>query len=359
MHAPPQGRILIVRLSAVGDVITSLPTLASLRLQLPDARIAWAVEEASAPLLQGHPHLDDLVVLPLKTWRRALPWPLATARTLREAGAAVASLRSMQFDVVLDLQGNLKSGVVSRLTGCPRRIGYAAGRVREGNHLFQTETVDLPTPEPPRVERSLRMLTALGLQPRYERTVLGLTEEHHSEAEAVIPPGTPFVVMHPGTSAFGSFKRWPADRYGRLALALKRERGLATLVTCGPGEEDLARNAQDASEGAAGALTPFRGGLKTVAALLERASLVVAADTGPLHLAAALGRPVVALFGPKDPSIYAPLGSPRRIVRQDLPCSPCRKRSCAAPLCMTAITVDEVLAAALGLLDETGGGHGS
>lgn len=359
MHAPPEGRILIVRLSAVGDVITSLPTLASLRLQLPGARIAWAVEEASAPLLRGHPHLDDLVVLPLKSWRRELPWPLATARTLREAGTAVADLRRMRFDVVLDLQGNLKSGIVSRLTGCPRRIGYAPGRVREGNHLFMTEYVDLPVPEPPRVERSLRMLTALDLEPRYERTVLGLSGEHRAEADAAVPAGGGFVVMHPGTSAFGSFKRWPADRYGRLALSLKRERGLVTLVTCGPGEGDLARAAQDASEGAARALPPFRGGLMAMAALLERASLMVAADTGPLHLAAALGRPVVALFGPKDPSVYAPLGSPRRIVRRELPCSPCRKRSCPDPICMTRITVDDVLAASLELLAENGDRHGA
>jgi len=340
---------LIVRLSAVGDVINVLPTLASLRAQRPDAYIAWAVEEAAADLLQGHPHLDEVIVVPLKSWKRSLPFGLVAG--LKGLSELSSRLKNGAFDVTLDAHGNLKSGFVTRLSAAPRRVGFNRRHTREANHLFLTDAVDLPRPEPCRVLRALHLLTALGLEPRYVPTTLNLEARHRDEAGAALSSDRPLVVMHPGTSAFGAFKRWPAERFGQLAARLVERHDVQVLVTTGPGEEDLGRTAADASAGSARWLPPFQGGLRSFAALAQRATLVVAGDTGPLHLAAALDRPVVALFGPKDPAIYAPHCSHSRVVRQDLPCSPCRKRSCDHPICMTSLTVSQVANACDDLLN--------
>ena len=356
MHPLAHGRLLIVRLSAIGDVITSLPTLASLRMQLPEAHIAWVTEEGPAQLLDRHPHLDELFIVPLKKWRRAIPRPVETLHVLGEAFSTYRHLRSLDFDVILDLQGNLKSALTARFFRTTRRLGYPRGRTREGNHLFSTESIPLPAREPPRVQRSLAALAALGLEPRYEPTRLFLDESHTTEALAVSGP-SPLIVLHPGSSSFGAFKRWPAENYALLARQLQAWCGGTILVTCGSGEEHLANTVERESRGAARAVPPFQGGLKTLAALLLSSHLTVAADTAPLHLASCLGRPVVALFGPKNPEIYGPVGSPSRIVRVPLPCSPCTRRRCPDPICMTRLPVNQVFDACRELLHTTNSEH--
>ena len=156
------------------------------------------------------------------------------------------------------------------------------------------------------------------------------------------------MTLHPGTSAFGQFKRWPAARFGETAARLKRDMGARCVVTHGPAEENLAAEVVASSSGAAQLAPPFS--LGELVELLRRASLVIAADTGPLHVAALLKRPVVAIFGSKDPAIYAPYGTRSEIVRADIPCSPCVKRKCDRLRCIETIQVGDVLAAAERLL---------
>jgi ADP-heptose:LPS heptosyltransferase len=159
-----------------------------------------------------------------------------------------------------------------------------------------------------------------------------------------------YAVLHPGVSGFGTLKRWPAERYAVLARRLKEVRGIPVLLTAGPGEEALAEQVAAASGGAARS-APGTRNLAELGAILARAAVVVGADTGPIHLAALLGVPTVALFGPKDPAVYAPRGARVRVVWKQVWCSPCGLRRCGDPVCMTEMGVEEVLScveAALG-----------
>jgi ADP-heptose:LPS heptosyltransferase len=167
--------------------------------------------------------------------------------------------------------------------------------------------------------------------------------------------GRPAVAIHPGVSDAGSIKQWDPDRFAATAIRLARERGARSIVTWGPGERDLALRVVAASEGCA-VLGPETASILYLAALYEACDLVIGADTGPLHLAAALGIPVVGLYGPKDPAIYAPwdarTGAAAPVVRRPVYCSPCNRRTCGNVICMPAIQVGDVVAAARGSLGE-------
>lgn len=330
MPSDTPGRILLVRLSALGDVVHALPALASLRAALPLAEIGWLVEDRHAGVLEEHPQIDRLF------------------RFRRKGGIGAAlevrrEVRAWRPAVALDLQGNLKSGFLTRLTGAPRRIGLPAEEAREGAHLFVTETVPSGRAGEHRSERALRIVRAVA--------------PHAVESPAVLPPVRPesdagiaddlrrrgiarFAVLVSGTSDFGAFKRWPPERFGALARRLRDERGLAPLVSFGPGQRDLAERVV-ASSGGAAELSPETKSLADLVALLRRADLVVGADSGPVAIAAVAGVPTVALFGPKDPAVYAPPGPRVAVVWKEVYCSPCRLRVCDDPICMTTMTPDE------------------
>jgi lipopolysaccharide heptosyltransferase I len=345
------GRILLVRLSAIGDVLQCLPAAAELRRARPGASLHWLVEDRCAPVLQGHPLLDGVVVYErralVREARRPWLWPRALARIWRLR----RSLRAVRPDAAVDLQGNLKGALLSRLSGAPRRIGLAAGQGgKERSHWFHTERVRLPAPPVHRAARARALLAPLGLPeagPREAVPPAGVEAAGPAAeawlASAGIRPGG-YAVLHPGVSGFGDLKRWPADRWAALARALRDRRALPVLLTAGPGEEALADEVAALSAGAA-RRGPATRSLADLGALLVRAAVVVGSDTGPVHMAAALGAPTVALFGPKDPAVYAPTGPRARIVWKQVWCSPCRLRRCGDPVCMTAMRVDEVLPA--------------
>ena len=313
-------RILLIRLSAIGDVIQALIGLAALRAGRPDARIGFLVEDRAASLVRDHPDLDRVHVFPRKAWQSGLL--AAPGAVVGEAASFVSDLRRERYRVAVDLQGNLKGGVLSRLSGAPRRIGLAPGVGKEGNHRFQTEWLSLPTAPLPRVQRVFALLAPLSVGGPVGTPRVPVTEGDRELAagflaEAGLPRGS-VAILHPGTSKFGEYKRWPAERFGELAERLDGRAGLRSVVTCGPGEEDLA----------------------------ERA------DTGALHLAAFVGTRTLGLFGPKDPRIHAPWGPRTSVVWKGVDCSPCPSRTCPDPVCMTSITVDDVLSSSLALLAE-------
>jgi lipopolysaccharide heptosyltransferase I len=360
---PPQGRsarILIVRLSALGDVVHALPVLAALKRWNPGCQVDWAVDDRSVGLLEGHPDLERVVVFP----RQALRGLKALVRGLGPLGAFARALRERTYDLALDLQGNLKSGFVARVSGAATVLGAARRHTREGNHLWLHRGVELPPHARHKVERNLALLAAaLGEPVGYARPRPPFdAEDQRVAGEALTAAGLPahgFEVLHPGTSGFGAFKRWPADRFAALARRLGSPAAPVAL-TFGPGERALAERIAVASEGAARCVsTPS---LRSLAALLSRAARVIAGDTGPLHLAAALGTPVLGIYGPKDPEVYGPFG-PRTdgsvgrlpvVVQPDVACRPCTVRRCAAPLCLTTLAPERVLAA---LEAAPGSGH--
>lgn len=313
----------------MGDVLFALETLASLKNERPDLRVDFLVEDRFAAVLRGHTLLEDVLEYP--------------RRRLVAAPAAIRRLRRKRYDAVLDLHGNLKSAVHARLARTGRRLGYGASIAREGAQRFYTEVVDVPEPRPHRADQGYHLLRALGLRA--------------APAAAALPPlpdaaGPRLeVILHPGTSAFAAFKRWPLPAFGTLAARLCA-RGLGVGVSVGPGEHGLAAELRVEApqlhvvDGAA-------LGILGLAAAFRRARVVVAADTGPLHLAAAADTSVVALFGPKEPAWYGPRGPEHRVLYHDVPCRPCRRRTCPSPQCMLGLEVEPVLSEVLELLQRS------
>ena len=339
-------RILLIRLSALGDIVVSLPAIAALRETRPDVAIDWLVEDRFAGLL------DEVVGVD-----RVLVFPRGRATRVSPIVRHVRALRAERYEAAVDLQGNLKSAGQLAAARAQRKIGLAARHAKEGAHRAARERVDLPTSRTVhRAERARSLLAPLGvgipangeasrwpdsMRPEFRRHA---DVEEELDRDLGPPGGHPRVLIHPGTSAFGAFKRLPAATFGEVARSLADD-GATVRVIHGPGEEALAKEVADASDGAAEVLPP-RHGLRGLIATTRRADLVIASDSGPLHLAAAAGAATVGLFGPKDPAIYAPPFSRSRVVRHPVPCSPCSLRRCADPICMTDMTAGEVVAAA-------------
>ncbi len=338
--------ILIVRLSALGDVVHVLPALAALREAFPKAKIGWAVEEKAASLLEGHPQLDRRHVIPRGELAAALQRG-ALGTFVRRSWRTIRELRAEGYEATLDFQSNFRSSLLARLSGAPRRISQPAPFAKEGSRLLATEqphAVDLSWHK---IERNLRLLDRLDVHVKAApRPVVAEPEASRVLGEEFVKEGAP-VLLHPGVSAFGAFKAWRIEGYAALARRLRAEHGLPVAVAYGGAGEKAAAERVVALAGGAARLAPETRSVLDLAALLRRARLFVGADSGPLHLAAALGTRVVGLYGPKDPRTYGPYWANAHVVRKGVACSPCTLRRCARPECMTLITADEVHAAAV------------
>ncbi|HXG14878.1 MAG TPA: lipopolysaccharide heptosyltransferase I [Calidithermus sp.] len=306
-------KVAIVKLSSLGDVVHALPVAASLRVGLPGARLAWIVEVREAGVLSGHPALDEVIAVDTRRWRRARR-PRDLVRAAGEVWRLARRLSAARFDVTLDLQGLWKSAVLARLTRAPVRLGFAASWCREpASARLHTRRVSPPPAAHHVVEQYLALLEPLGVRTR----VLDFTLPVDPVAEAAVDdylagaglkPRDRLVVLNPGAGR--ADKRWPAERFAELARRLADEGGARCLVVWGPGEEATARHIA-AGAGPRTVLGPPTD-LGALLAVLRRASVVVAADTGPLHLAAALGRPCVGLYGPTRAARNGPYGSGHR-----------------------------------------------
>lgn len=350
-------RILCIRLSALGDVAHALNALALLRDERPEAFIAWAVEQRFAALLEAHPHIDELIVLPRSEWGRMAWNPLLWPRLFRQRRAVAERLRTMRFDVSIDFQSSMKSSWLVRAANAAMRIGFDRPVSREGNVRAQNRVVAVSQEGMHRVERDLALLAPLGIAPRFVPAALGRPEravQRVDRALADAPGDGPLVVIHPGTSEFAAFKRWPVERYARVADRLVSQRAARVVVTAGPAERAMAQSLVSAMEGQALAMPPD-GGLMALAELLRRADLFMGSDTGPMHIASSLGTPLVALFGPKDPVQTGPFCSRSVVVVADAACRPCSRRRCRSRRCMLLIEPETVTRAALDVLD--GGGR--
>jgi lipopolysaccharide heptosyltransferase I len=355
------AKILVIRLSALGDVLFTLPAVHALKLAHPDAEIDWLVEERAAALLDLYSGLRRVVVWErsalARDGRRPRRWPQAAKALARHLGA----LRRERYDLVLDFHGTWKSGVHAWLSRGARKVGFHRTHRREGSDLFVHETVQPPDGALHRIDRALALARAVdpSLPTEAPRPPLTIPPSSRAFAAGVRGElgldGAPYAVLHPGTSKFGSIKRWRPDRFSHLADLLHERLGLRVLVTWGPGEEELARSVVSGMKQPGGAATPRLGTLTDLAALLAGARAVVASDSAALHLAAFLGVPVVGLYGPKDPEIYGPRFAPSRVVHVWLPCSPCVRRTCPDVLCMEEIGVGQVFEAAARLLTTSAG----
>ena len=337
------SRILLVRTSALGDIVHALPVLTALRRHLPHATLGWVVESSMAPLLEGHPDLDEVLVVSLRRWRRQLHRP----GTWREMLDFFTRLERFAPELVLDLMGNHKAGVLAALTLADRRVGVARAFRRE-----PSSSIWINEPVTPRgehsVDRALATLSALDLP--IEPADFGgdklLREEAPEALDRLANSGERRVLIQPG-AGWGN-KRYPPESFGQVAGLLHREIGLRSWVAAGPAEETLAEEVTAASDGSAEVLVAPT--LDFLATCLRHSCLVIGGDTGPVHLAHALGTPVLCLMGPTAPATNGPYGDPEGAFWRELPCSFCHKRFDEAKLCLTDLQPGEIVERARHLL---------
>ena len=324
--------ILIVRLGALGDIVHAVPAAAALRHAFPDARIDWLVESKHRPIVDLVTCIDRVV--PLE--RPSVAGWLDVSRRMQE----------IQYDVAIDFQGLMKSAVLARASGAPRVIGFSIWHLREkaARPFYSEIHRDTPTERADHVVRqNLALLQNLGVD---DLTIRFPFAEVHSDALAEIRTtlgdNRPFALINPG--AAWPNKRWPPERFGEVAAFLREIRDLPSVVLWGPGEEGLAGAVVERSDGAARVAPATR--IADLLALSRAASLMLSGDTGPLHLAAAVGTPTVSLFGPTDPQRNGPWSADDVAVSRYGSCGCHYERRCRkSAWCLETIDVAEVTAA--------------
>jgi ADP-heptose:LPS heptosyltransferase len=371
------SRALVIRLGAVGDVVRVLGAVGRLRGEVPGLEIDWLVEEGARALVEGNPAITEAFVFERRGWsgaggaRARLRW-LGAAADLRRR------LRRHGYWAALDFQGTLKSGAWALASGAPLRIGFCRGLAREGSWLLMNRRVAPPPWARSRLQQFLALAEAavpiLGgrvapsAPPGPPAAAPGpISGPAPGSAPAVpLPPlesrraaaarwleqrglgRRPWVLLCPGSSRSQEFKRWPAPRFAEAGRRLAA-RGVGVVIGWGPGEEGLAREVEAGCAGGA-ALAP-EADLLDLAALASLASAFVGNDSGPMHLAWAVGTPVVAIFGPTDPELNAPPGGRNRVLYEGPP-RRAGERRVRRPLYLDRVRAEEVEAAVLSILGE-------
>ncbi len=339
-------KFLIVKMSALGDVVQSLPVAVAIKSQLPGARVDWIVERPSAPLLVGHPALDRVLVSPRHEMFGE------NGKLISPVRRFIRELRQVRYDVVLDLHQLMKSAIFVALSRGACKVGWRGGKEPLAAWPL-SERLPPYDIERHALDRYLDILEPLGLmrpaRPDYGLAPRAPAREAARRLEERIPGKGPLVLLHP--VAKWESKLWPPSHWVELARGLL-ERGVRLALTgaaedrkvtasiaraCGEGVLDLAGHTE----------------LPQLAALITRARIMVCTDTGVMHLAAALGTPVVALFGPTAPWRTGPYGPGHTVLRLGLACSPCFQRQCAKPRCLEELGPGMVLEAAVSALEES------
>lgn len=336
-------RILLIKLSAVGDVVHTIPVLHKLRRRYPEARIDWLLTPAIADLVRHHPAISNVVLFARQSWR-----PPGWA-ALADAARLAAALRAARYDLVIDLQGQLRSALFAVATGASVRIGFDRPRsevweasdralpaeahkhawqgAREGSWLAYSHRIPVPTLDVHAVERYLRLAPMLGLDdgpadfsfpipPAAVARVAQLLRQHGIASE-----DSRLLLLSPGTN--WETKRWGSERFAEVARYLTRK-GWSVALIGADRDRDLCRDVATSAPGVidlCGQTT-----LSELAALIRCSAGCIANDSGPMHLAVALDRPVVAIFGPTDPLWIGPYRRPEAVVKAELPCAPCYLR---------------------------------
>ena len=330
----------------MGDILHSLPAVTALRQAHPDWVIGWAIEpqwrglfcaNGSQPRTPGMPLVDHLHIVPAKQWARQ---PLSPA-TWKDMARVRREVRDLRYDVAVEMQGAVRAAMVARWARTGRVIGEAQPREFAAKWLFHQS---VPTRGVHVIEQSVEVANAIAGDHLPIPLPL-LPRNPEAEARAAELP-QPLALLSPG-AGWGA-KRWPAERYGEVARRMAQA-GCTVVVNCGPAEEALARQIAETSGGAAMALAPEMADL---IAVTRRAALVIAGDTGPLHLACALGTPVVGIYGPTDPGRNGPFHTPSRVLRHPESVRDHTRRSKPEAGLLT-ITAEDVTAAAFDLLRET------
>jgi lipopolysaccharide heptosyltransferase I len=334
-------RILIVRLGSIGDVVHTLPSLAAIRHALPDAEISWVVERRASEILRDNPLLDRLIEIDTKALRRGL----MSGETLRAPRQQLRLLRASAFDLALDFQGLIKSAMIARLSGARRVVGFERKALREPpSRILLHETISIPDglhvirKNLALVEGALRIPVPVG--PEEFQFPIAIDRAHEEEAAEAAGVNRPYAILNPGGG--WPTKLWSAEKFGALADELWNHFRLYSLISSAPGEEELTERALSSSK--SGKARAVSVSLKGLCALAKHADVYVGGETGPTHLAIAMGTPVVGLLGPTE---WWRNGSPYPddicVERTDIDCREnCHRRSCSKWICMD-IDVERVL----------------
>jgi heptosyltransferase-1 len=342
---PKHLRLLVVRLGAMGDILHSMPAVTALRNAHPEWVIGWAIEphwlglfcaNGCEPRTPAMPLVDRLHMVPAKKWAKS---PLSPA-TLGDIGRVRRELRAMRYDIVVEMQGAVRAAMVARWARARRVIGETHPREAVAKWFFDEKVA---THGVHVIEQSLELANAI-FGENLPMTLPLLPRDPAADRKAA-ELQQPFVLLSPG-AGWGA-KRWPADRYGAVARRLA-EAGYGVAINSGPAEEHLAREIVERSAGSARVLTLD---MAELIAVTRRASIAIAGDTGPLHLACALGRPVVGIFGPTDPARNGPFHCPSRVLRHPDSVRDHARRS-EPEVGLLTITPEAVTDAALELLRE-------
>jgi len=329
--------ILIIKPSSLGDVVHALPVLKALRDRYPESKIDWVISRVLVDLIDNHPMIDDLIIIDKDSWKDISKLP----ETLKEIRNLIRQLRSRYYDIVIDLQGLLRSGILTGIAKSQIKIGFA--NAREGSHLFYNKKI--PTKNNLHaVDRYLEIVRAVGIEVKKVEFPIIIDKGAESKIRDMVRRDT-YVLIFP--SARWLTKRWPPERFALLISEIK-----IPVVISGSGVDqslgdsiiELTREINDSID-----IINFCGktGLKELIALIHNATIVITNDSGPMHISAALNKPTLAIFGPTDPENTGPYGWKEKrnisVISARVDCSPCRKKKgCDHLSCMMEISVDTV-----------------
>lgn len=346
VRVAPDGRILIVKLSAIGDVIMTTPVAKALRAAFPGAYIAWVVEPKSRDILIGNPYLDEVIV-----WDRPadLSWnPLSVAATWKSLRALSRELRAKRFDVAVDLQGLLRSALVARSSGAKHVVGFGNGR--EGSTRFYTHLYPLSGTGMRGPQRYLDALKLLGVHTTDTEMCVSVGDDDRAcarklldeERERCVPGSRLIAALVPATT--WPQKHWTEEGWAGLADGLISRYNALPVFLGAPADVELVGRVRGLMTGSPGDAVG-RTTLKQAGAVLEQADLVFGVDTGLLHMSIALGRPTIGIFGPTSWRHHM-RGDALSVVVKEMDCMPCiRHPTCTDYACMKAITAEDILSA--------------
>jgi lipopolysaccharide heptosyltransferase I len=320
-------KLLIIKPSSLGDVVHSLPFLNVMRESFPLTEIHWVIAKGLEGLLENHPMVNKLLVINKDQWKdmKRIRGTVAEFRSLKD------SIKGEYYDIAVDLQGLLRSGILTAASKAPVRLGFR--EAREGSRIFYTHSITGGR-EIHAVDRYLKIASALGCDTRTVAFPLPLVKETLKIRQLRQDIGE-YAVFAPG--ARWKTKQWPAERFGRLSSLLS----IPSIIIGSGADEGLAEEAAAHSKGKAISMAG-KTDLKELISLIRKAVFMVTNDSGPMHIAAACGVPVVALFGPTNPARTGPYGRGHSIIRGDCAGAPCYKKKCKDIRCMDSISVDKV-----------------
>jgi ADP-heptose:LPS heptosyltransferase len=341
------AQILFIRLSSLGDIILTLPTLKAIKDRYPRAHVTWLVQDAFQDVLSGNPYLDEILPVDLLsvTDKYATPqtWLRGGSRLFHNLGKAYRIFRKRKFDVVLEFQGLFKSGIFASLNRGAERYGFK--NARELSHLFLNHPIFVRDKSRHAVENYLQFARHFGCSTEEVEFPIYIPPEDDRYIEQLllqegIRPGD-FTVFVSATARWRS-KFWDQGAFARLCDELVRRYGAKLIFSGLPSEADYLRGIREMMREDA-LIMAGRTSIKQFLALIKHSRLYVGVDSGSMHAAAAFGVPAIALFGPSNPNWIGPYGQEQGIVKVDLPCAPCNRRECSHRSCMLRITPEMVL----------------